>query len=191
MEQAQVQGTGGSVASACGMNSLHVGNGSLAGSPAMNRMEGGEAGARQAQGTPTSPTAAAGAPGLIQTAPTLVGPAGNLLGTTGRREFLLAETLVYCGVLPSTKLLVHLVHSVVLWACVAMFWILADMYVGPRACAFNLFQTSATSFDFVLGCVFRCPLHWLCCDVSNSNEMMQFRESIIEFFYPLHFSFQG
>ena len=40
-----------------------------------------------------------------------------------RREFLLAETLVYCGVLPSTKLLVHLVHSVVLWACVAMFWI--------------------------------------------------------------------
>ena len=85
MEQAQVQGTGGSVASACGMNSLHVGNGSLAGSPAMNRMEGGEAGARQAQGTPTSPTAAAaaGAPGLIQTAPTLVGPAGNLFGTTG------------------------------------------------------------------------------------------------------------
>ena len=48
----------------------------------------------------------------------------------------------------------HLVHSVVLWACVAMFWILADMYVGPRACAFNIFQTSATSFDFVLGFVF-------------------------------------
>ena len=38
-----------------------------------------------------------------------------------RREFLLAETLVYCGVLPSTKLLVHLVRSVVLWACGAMF----------------------------------------------------------------------
>ena len=85
MEQAQVQGTGGLVACACGMNLLHVGNGSLAGSPAMNRMEGGEAGARQAQGTPTSPTAvaAAGAPSLIQTAPILVGPAGNLLGTTG------------------------------------------------------------------------------------------------------------
>ena len=52
----------------------------------MNRIEEGEAGARLAQGTPISPTAAAtaaGAPGLVQTAPILVGPAGNLLGTAG------------------------------------------------------------------------------------------------------------